>query len=250
MADAEPLADIRDEVRRVLDSATAEGFTLRALGGLAVHLHALDLPEGVRRAYKDIDFVTTRQGDRGLGQFMESIGYTSNRQFNTLNAGRRLLFYDVPHQRQVDVFVGTFKMCHTIPIADRLEVDSLTLPLAELLLTKLQIVHLNEKDQRDILALLVSHPIGEGDNDVINGARIAELLAHDWGLWRTTKMNLERTHEALASYALSGAEQEVVRGRADELWAIVEESPKSRSWKLRDRIGERKRWYELPEEVG
>ena len=46
------------------------------------------------------------------------------------------------------------------------------------------------------------------------------------------------------------AELGVVFERADQLWAMVEDSPKSRSWKLRDRIGERKRWYELPEEVG
>jgi hypothetical protein len=251
MAEAEPLADIREEVRRVLDGAAAEGFTLRALGGLAIHLHApYGLPEGVQRAYKDIDFVTTKRGDRGLGHFMETVGYTSNRQFNTLNAGRRMLFYDVPHERQVDVFVGTFKMCHTVPIADRLDVDPLTVPLAELLLTKLQIVHLNEKDQRDILALLVSHPLGDTDADVINARRVAELLSDDWGLWRTTQMNLERTREALPSYQLSADEQRLVSERVDELWAIVQEAPKSRGWKLRDRIGDRKRWYELPEEVG
>jgi len=141
-------------------------------------------------------------------------------------------------------------MCHSFPIAYRLDADSLTEPLAELLLTKLQIVHLNEKDQRDILALLVSHPIGDTDDDVVNGARIAELLSGDWGLWRTTQMNLERTREALPSYDLNEAEQHLVHERADQLWAMVEESPKSRSWKLRDRIGDRKRWYELPEEVG
>ncbi len=28
----------------------------------------------------------------------------------------------------------------------------------------------------------------------------------------------------------------------------VEESPKGRAWKLRAKIGERKRWYHLPEE--
>ena len=98
MAEAEPLADIQEEIRRVLDGAAAEGFTLRALGGLAIHLHApSDLPDGVRRSYKDLDLVTTKRGDHGLGRFMECTGYTSNRQFNTLNAGRRLLFYDVPN---------------------------------------------------------------------------------------------------------------------------------------------------------
>jgi hypothetical protein len=251
MSAVEPLPGIEDEVRRVLDGAAERGATLRAIGGLAIHLHApADLPEGVRRSYKDIDLVTTRRGDRDVARLMESMGYTPNRQFNTLNAGRRLLFYDVPHERQVDVFVGSFKMCHTIPIAERLDVDPLTVPLAELLLTKLQIVHLNEKDQRDILALLVSHTIGETDDDVINGERIAQLLAEDWGLWRTSHMNLERTREALPDYQLSADEQRLVSERANQLWAIVEQAPKSGKWKLRDRIGDRKCWYELPEEVG
>jgi DNA repair exonuclease SbcCD nuclease subunit len=250
MTEPDPLPGIEDEVRRVLDGAAGEGITLRALGGLAIFLHApADLPQGVRRSYKDIDFVTVRNGERGIPRFMEAIGYTANRQFNTLNAGRRLLFYDVPHDRQVDVFVGTFKMCHTIPITERLDVDPLTVPLAELLLTKLQIVHLNEKDQRDILALLVSHPIGDTDHDVINSARIAQLLSEDWGLWRTTKLNLERTHEALSEYRLSAEERRVIADRASQLWVNVEKAPKSRKWKLRDRIGDRKCWYDLPEEV-
>jgi hypothetical protein len=251
MGAAEPLTDIEKEVRRVLEGAAAHGITLRALGGLAVRLHAPpDLPPAMSRSHKDLDLVTTRTADRDVARFLQAMGYTPDRQFNTLNAGRRLLFYDDPHERQVDVFVGTFKMCHTIPIAERLDVEPLTVPLAELLLTKLQIVQLNEKDQRDILALLFCHTVGDSDDDVINATRVAQLLSDDWGLWRTTKLNLERTREALPSYRLPAEDEQRIGERAAQLWAIIEATPKSRRWMLRDRIGDRKRWYEMPEEVG
>jgi hypothetical protein len=69
-----------------------KGIALRALSGFAIFSHAPDdLPQGVRRSYKDINLVTARNGDRGIPRFLEAIGYTANRRFNTLNAGRRLL---------------------------------------------------------------------------------------------------------------------------------------------------------------
>jgi hypothetical protein len=250
-AATQPLMNIEQEALRVLEGAAGQGIPLRVVGGLAVRLHTQSgMPPGIARHYKDLDLVTTKNAGREVERYLGMIGYEPNRQFNTLNGGRRLLFYDVPHERQIDVFVGTFKMCHAVPIADRLDVDPLTIPLAELLLTKLQVVHLNEKDQRDILALLVCHEIGNSDDDVINSAHIGQLLSGDWGLWRTTKLNLDRTRKAIPTYELSAAEQGRIEDRVEQLWAVIEETPKSAKWKLRDRIGDRKRWYELPEEVG
>ncbi len=98
-----------------------------------------------------------------------------------MNAGRRAVVYDVERERQIDVFVGEFQMCHKIDIAGRLEVDNPTIPLAELLLTKLQIVQLNRKDIVDIAAILYDHEVGEGDRDMVNGTYIAQALSGDWG---------------------------------------------------------------------
>jgi hypothetical protein len=167
-----------------------------------------------------------------------------------MNAGRRGLFYDLGNERQIDLFVGSFEMCHQIPLADRLDLEPVTVPLAELLLTKLQIVELNEKDQRDILALLLEHEVGDNDDEMVNGGHIARLCAADWGLWRTCKLNVERTREALTSYGLSPAERDSVSARLESLWARVEAEPKTRRWKVRDRVGDRVRWYEEPDEVG
>ena len=162
-----------------------------------------------------------------------------------MNGRERLLFYDNPNERQVDVFVSSFRMCHEIPLEKRLGVDEDTVPLAELLLTKLQIIELNEKDVRDSVAILLEHEVTDDDAG-INATQFASLCCEDWGLCRTITQNLVSVREHLGRYEV---DREVVAMRLDLLLERVEEAPKSRSWKLRAKIGDRKRWYELPEEV-
>ena len=76
------------------------------------------------------------------------------------------------------------------------------MPLAELVLTKLQIVELNEKDVRDTALLSDGHAVSCHDDETINGERIAELCGGDWGPWRTITHNLERCREHLGDYSL------------------------------------------------
>jgi hypothetical protein len=247
-ASSEIHADVVEEGERVLDAAKAEGVPLRLVGGVAVWLRGRDkLPNALSRAYQDLDFVTTKKGSGPTQELLRKLGYEPHVAFNTMNSKERLLFFDDPHERQVDVFVGSFRMSHEIPLEQRLEVDEVSVPLAELLLTKLQIVEVNEKDVRDTVALLLAHDIGESDGDTLNGARVAELCAADWGLWRTITKNLEQVAAHVDRYDVP---REQVAGRLEELQRRIETAPKSRAWRLRAKIGERKRWYELPEEVG
>ncbi|MGB2874339.1 MAG: hypothetical protein WBB76_02575 [Gaiellaceae bacterium] len=242
--------DIVVEAQRLLELADSQDVPLRLLGGVAIHLHASGgLPEAFARAYGDLDFITAKGASRRAQEFFRAAGYTPHVAFNALNGQERLLFFDDPNERQVDVFVGAFSMSHRIPVGDRLEIERRTLPLAELLLTKLQIAELNEKDVRDGLALVNGHNVGGADEDTINAARIAELCAGDWGLWRTITGNLAVCRDHVDRYVLSDGEKDQVRARIDELLECIEAEPKSRSWKLRAKIGERKRWYEVPEEV-
>jgi hypothetical protein len=246
-----PLADILGEAHRILERASARSLTVRLVGGVAIRLHASGLPRpALTRELKDIDLVTERGKSREVSEFITSLGYAADQTFNTMNAGRRGLYYDVDHGRQLDLFVGTFEMCHFVPIADRLHADPHTVPLAELLLTKLQIVELNEKDLSDIVALLIDHEIGAHDADTVNAVYVARLCSDDWGLWRTCKMNIERTHAGLERFGLAPEERRLLGERLDALWRYIDEAPKSRRWKLRDRVGDRVRWYEEPEEVG
>jgi hypothetical protein len=243
------LPSVVDEAERLLDQAQRDGATVALLGGIAVRLHAPEVPEVLDRPYKDIDFAVPKGRGSDADKLLRGAGYEPEIVFNAMNGKERMLFHDTQHGRQVDVFVGSFRMCHEIPFGNRLAPGARTVPLAELLLTKLQIVELNEKDVRDTVLLFHGHDVANHDDDAVNGERIAELCASDWGLWRTITANLARCREHLGDYALPDADLQRVGRRLDTVLDRIEEAPKSRGWKLRAKIGERKRWYELPEEV-
>jgi hypothetical protein len=241
-ASSEILADVVEEGRRVLSAAEAENVPLRLLGGVAVRLRC----SGPDREFKDLDFATTKKGSGDAQDLLRRLGYEPHVGFNAMNARERLLFFDDAHGRQVDVFVGSFRMCHEIPLERRLELDAATVPLAELLLTKLQIIELNEKDVRDAVVLIDEHDVTDDDSG-LNGARVAELCAADWGLWRTITANLDAVGSHLERYDV---DRDRVSTRLARLQERIESADKSRAWRLRAKVGDRKRWYELPEEVG
>jgi hypothetical protein len=251
MIERHPRTDILAEASRLIDAAEAAGVPIRLIGGVAVRLH---VPPGetpvVQREYKDIDLVTLKGKSRQVSEFMDFMGYERDGPFNTVNGARRLLFYDSSNARQVDVFVGSFEMCHDIPITERIELATHGIPLAELFLTKMQVIELNEKDRLDIVTMLYHHDVADHDVSSINAERIAELCAADWGLWRTTQLNVERVREGVPYSDLDDHQQQTVLDRLGRVWERVEQEPKPVKWRLRNRVGDKKRWYEEPEEVG
>jgi len=243
-----PLSDPVAEGTRIAEAAAARGLPLRLLGGVAV---AIRCPSSQRpplqRRYADIDCATAAAAKDRVTSLMESLSYVANREFNTLHGHRRLYFWDEANQRQVDVFVDEANLCHRIDFRRRLEAVPLTLSLADLTVLKLQVVETNEKDYLDLCAIFADHDLTPDDSGV-NSSYIAELAASDWGLWRTMEMVAERS--AQFASGLSGFEgAERVTERLHRLRKKLDTVPKSRGWKLRARIGDRKRWYELPEEV-
>ena len=239
------LQDIVAEGERLLGIASQEGVPMRLLGGVAVRLQAPTLPAAFDRQYKDLDFAAPKGAFREADRLLRDAGYKPHTAFNALNQKERMLFFDTEHDRQVDVFVGAFRMSHEVPLEGRLELDETSIPLAELLLTKLQVIELNEKDVRDAVALLHGRELGDEDGETVNAGRIAQLCSQDWGLWRTITRNLETCRQRAGAYG------DDLAGVAEQFSALeerIEAEPKSRAWRLRARIGERKRWYELPEE--
>ena len=243
------LEDIVSEGERLLGIAEQEGVPLRLLGGVAVRLKATDVPAALTREYKDIDFAVTKKGGGAADKLLKQAGYEPHVAFNAMHARERGLYYDEANGRQVDLFIEAFRMCHEIPLGKRLEAETGTVPLAELMLTKLQIVEVNEKDIRDTVLLFHGHPIADNDDGAVNGAHIAALCADDWGLWRTITANLDRCRSCVGDYELPAGDRERIESRFDELLQRIEDEPKSRGWRRRAKVGDRKRWYELPEEV-
>jgi hypothetical protein len=246
----EILDDIVEEAKRLTDPDLRPKAPIRVLGGVAVALHAPGgLPPALARSYGDIDLVTTRKGGRDAIRFLEEMGYVANERFNAMNGGSRFVVYDTIRGRQIDVFAGEFRMCHTLPIADRLELEQRTVPLAELLLTKLQIVRLNAKDLRDIWAIVLEHDVAGHDDDAINAAWTAKLLSGDWGLWRTARDNVQLARERVPESGLDADQGGIVSERLQTLWDAVEAQPKSMRWRSRARVGDRVKWYDEPEEI-
>lgn len=221
---------------------------MRLAGGVAV---AMRCPSAATaplwREYADVDLITVGSARDAVTELMTRLGYAGDREFNTLHGHRRLYFWDAGNERQADVFVDEATLCHTIDFRGRIGLVPTTLPLADLLLMKLQVVETNEKDFLDVCAILADHDLS-ADESGVNITYIAALAAADWGLWRTLGMVAERG-EAFATGLSGFVAAEQVADRLQRLRQELDAVPKSRGWRMRARVGDRKRWYELPEEA-
>lgn len=246
-----PLPEIQDEARRVVGAAQQEGTALRLIGGVAIALRCPSTrADPLRRSYVDLDLVGHERQSKEIKDLLVSCGYEPRERFNAVMGRRRLMFEDTANDRRVDVFLDVFEMSHKLDFRPRLELEPLTLPLADLLATKLQIVEVNEKDMKDVAALLIDHDLGSTDGESINGPYLAGLCSKDWGLYKTLTVNLAEFQNSMDVLGLTQAQAEAARRRSEKLSQLVEDAPKGLAWRLRAGVGERVRWYELPEEEG
>ncbi len=248
MTDAPPS---REEMLALFDEVRVtgeqEGAMVRALGGVGVLLRTPAAPDSLRREIGDVDVMARRKLRAEMERALKRCGLTPELEFNALQGTRRQIWWTSDGRTHVDLFLGQFEMCHTLELEDRLLEDHPALPAADLLLTKLQIVELNMKDAVDAAALLVSNEVGDGDGDAtINRARLVDVLSRDWGFYTTASDNLEKLPPLIRELDPAAADR--AEQRARQIVELIEESPKSRGFKMRARIGRRAKWYELPDE--
>ena len=258
-----PAGDPLPEAVALAQGAADAGLGLKLLGGLAVRVLCPAFPPRLR-AGQDMDFACLAKGRKAVVSYLESAGCTGDRMFNNLN-GDRQMYFTAPSGRPIDVMVDKLTMCHTLDFRPGFGRLPLTVDSVDVLLSKLQIVELNEKDVRDTLHLLSGLPVtpsgqpaaaaqatgrhasGQGlDTD-----RFARLLGADWGWWRTVTGNLAKL-PALAAESPGLIPPDPPFdpvAQSYELMEIAESAPKSVKWRLRANVGDRLRWYELPEEV-
>jgi hypothetical protein len=242
------------EMRRIVDAGNTAGLTLRLLGSLAFHHHCPTygyLQAKMGRAYTDIDFAGYGKQAAQIRKWMPAaLGYKEDVEVFINSGGERMIFEHPGNGLHVDVFVDKLDFCHAIYWNGRLEKDSPTIPLAEMVLEKMQIVKINEKDVIDTIMLLLEHPWGAGDDETINLPYIARLCAADWGLWRTTTMNLTKVRQLAQTYAaLAADEKGKVAAQVDHALGALDSESKSFAWKMRDKIGDKVKWYKDVEEV-
>jgi hypothetical protein len=249
--EARTLNDLVAESERVLTAAKERKIKVRLAGGLAIrHLCVSARKPPLMREYHDLDLAIA--GDRNHRAFtdqMMKLGYEPDTMFNALTEGARLRYVDQERGRHVDVFVNAIRMCHVIDFERRIELLDDTLTPTDLLLTKLQIVQLNEKDVLDLVALLQDQRVEEHLDDGIDTSYLEDVWADDWPLWNTSRLTLDKLRQSLPNLFDGGAPSTVVASLG-ALNRAIDSGRKSLRWKVRARIGERVRWYELPEEEG
>jgi len=261
---ARTLEDPLAEALRVVAVAQERGLLVRVMGGMAVRAHAPEWTHRTRRFEVDLDFATRSKDRAAFYELLAAEGYTADKQHNALFGRHQAYFVDVPRNRPVDVLVDTLEMCHRFDFGNRLQYASPTLPLAELLLSKLQVVKINRKDVLDALVLLAEHELAQDDGSPVSGEgygkinvpRIVEITSNDWGWWRTVTGNLDKLAQFIDT-EMTPADLDVgpepvrfdVGDQVRELRAAIDDAPKSTRWKLRARVGDRVVWYSLPEEV-
>ena len=223
------------------------GVVLRLLGAVAFARRCPDhayLRERLGRHYTDIDFAAYGRDSEEVRALLRGAGYREDPHVYVASEGTRMVAEHPGIEMHVDVFLDKLEFCHTVPWKDRLELDPDTIPLAEMLLQKMQIVEINEKDLIDMITLLLQFPLGDSDRETINIGRVASLCARDWGWWRTLTMNLDKVRQMADHYQdLTDEEKRRVNDQVQTALDRIDAEPKTMGWKLRARIGDRKRWY-------
>jgi hypothetical protein len=239
-----------EEAEECVKTASAKSLHLRVMGGLAIFMHSREfqplwekLGRLGKKVFTDIDFVSYGK-DRGeLIEFFKGRNYFINQKMLYLYGKGRQIYYGkkIP---MVEIFFDKLEMNHIVNFKNRLDADYPTIPLTELLLQKLQMVNINEKDIKDLIILLRAHEIGADDKDQINREALGSHLLSDWGFHYTATTNLKKIKDALGQYSALGDEDiKVVEGRLDDLLDYLENEPKSMKWKMRALVGTKMQWY-------
>ena len=238
------------EAKRLLTLANDQQITSRLLGGVAISiLYEENMASALQREYKDLDFVCLRKDSARWSKMLEENGYESDVLFNSIHGYQRLLHFDRVNGKQLDTFVEEFAMCQSLELKSRLGLMEMTLAPMDLLLTKLQIFEINDKDLIDVIALLLRFPVGQGSSDSLEVDRLRDIAGEHWGWHTTLSDNLAVVRNRINTTDLPEDVKEAARSQVMVLTEILEQCPKSIKWKARSKVGRRLPWYDLPEEV-
>jgi hypothetical protein len=239
-----------DEALNLVRDAEAKGIRLRILGSIAYRLQCpnnLHLFEDTKRVLTDVDFGAEKKQNRAIREFLTARGYIPDEGIYMASEGARHAYLHRETGLNVDVFADELYFCHRIPFKDRLELDSPTICTTDLLLEKMQIVEINLKDFKDTIVLMLEHPLShqQPGTKSIDTDYVVDMMRQDWGFYHTFTTNLKRVPDHFAEFAsIKGNELELIRDRIDALLTVLETAPKTIGWKMRAKVGTRKRWYQ------
>ncbi|MBO0747183.1 MAG: hypothetical protein J2O47_02465 [Acidimicrobiaceae bacterium] len=255
MTGSAPGTSIDSLALELIEEAGERDIKLRLTGSLAVrhhcHARASAMSDLGRRPPQDIDLAGYWKQHKAIASLFESRGFVLDPAIRQAQEyGVKRFVYE--HQGiKVDVFMDELVMAHTLSYRDRLELSAPTLPVTDLLLSKLQVHEMTANDLIDMTILVLEHETADGPQpDVIRRDQVTEILRNDWGFWYEAMQNLDRLERAVSGYpSLTDEDRTVAQHTISDLRTVLVESPKSTRWKLRARVGERVRYWEEVDEV-
>lgn len=238
------------EGKRIVEAARERDIVMRVMGPPALHYYFPDrvdlyasLERFGERYFGDVDFAAYGKRRDKMPAFMKDMGYECDLDTLMLSGKERQIYFGgaLP---MIDVFFDKLRYCHEIDFAGRLEIDPYSISLSDILLQKLQIWEVNDKDLKDIEFMFICVPIGDDDERKVNEGYVVRRLADDWGFWYTATTNLTRVKEHVDGVtALSAEQKDQVKEVADRLGARIEAEPKTKRWTKRAKKGTSKVWF-------
>jgi hypothetical protein len=241
------------QAHHILDEANQRNITLRLVGALAFHIHCPAfnyIQKESQRYFTDVDFMAYVEQKSDIEKMFAEMGYREDPRIKTVPGLRRSIFFTRDHAWHSDVFYDVLDFSHEVNFKGRLKIDYPTISLVDLLLEKMQIVKINEKDVIDTLMLFREHDVGSRDDETINIDYLARVCKSDWGLWKTTTTNLGKVDQLADQYSvLTADDRATIRERIHRTIERIEIEPPTLRWTLRSRVGERIKWYRDVDEV-
>jgi hypothetical protein len=238
------------ELWKIFDAVKANDLDARLLGSTAFRIHCpkyVSYLDSMKRALTDIDLIALSADRKKVKRVFGSLNYGLDRKVALETEEKRYCFLSPDNAVNVDVFFDKLEYCHTIDLRDRIKLDYPTIPVSDLLLEKMQIVEINEKDLKDVMVLLLEHPLADVDKDAVNSEYVTGLLSKDWGFYYTVVTNLKKVKGAMEGqgYAtvITEADRSSLNVKIDKLLQDIEKEPKSLAWRIRAKVGTSRQWY-------
>ena len=239
-----------NEAKHLTEEAQKYGIILRVMGPIALHFYFPEYVDLYRkmerlgdRVFTDIDYASYGKARGKIVPFFERQNYTLEKRAAMLSGNTRHIYFGdrIP---MIDVFFDQLAYNHPINYQNRLEFHPYCVSLSDLLLQKLQIVQINDKDLKDGMLLLLAAEVGETDREMINTRYVAKLMSEDWGFYYTATTNLRKIKSACADVAvLTDEQRKTIAEKSDQIIQEIETTPKSGRWKNREKVGTKKPWY-------
>jgi predicted regulator of Ras-like GTPase activity (Roadblock/LC7/MglB family) len=224
---------VSNEVASIISIAHERGIVLQAAGDTAISLHCPSAVHPTALLERNLLQLVGREKQTAqITQLLSDLGYSRERTLGVLRSGQCLRFVHPEKKFSLEVFLDVQKMRYQLDFSERLSLYDDFLPLADLLLWKLQTSPFDEQAACSVYAILNDHELGgPGEPEKVDVSRIIGICTSDWGWYKLVTADLEKSIDWVNEKF--GDETVVFLERATHLLQMIKDAPKSDGWQLR-----------------